>query len=78
MGFSSSWSVESKEFELVVVGGESGVRVRECCKGKKRSILLNRDELAWLVRIFEDLVLLQIGSRNHLIFSLNSFTIKNW
>jgi hypothetical protein len=56
MGFSSSWSVESKEFELVVVGGETGVRVRECCKGKKRSILLSRDELAWLVRTFEDLV----------------------
>jgi hypothetical protein len=56
MGFSSSWSVESKEFELRVVGGETGVRIREYYKGRKRSIFLDRDELAWLVRIFEDLV----------------------
>jgi hypothetical protein len=47
--------VESKDFELLLVGGEIGVCIRECCRGKKRSILLDRDELAWLVRIFEDL-----------------------
>jgi hypothetical protein len=56
MGFSSSWSVESKEFEMVVVGGESGVRIRESCKGKNRSILLDRAELAWLLNSFENLV----------------------
>jgi hypothetical protein len=52
MSFSSSWSVESKEFELRVVGGKTGVCIREYCKWKKRSILLVRDELAWLVRIW--------------------------
>ncbi len=56
MGFSSSWSVEAKEFEVVVVGGESGIRIRESCKGRHRSILLDRSELAWLLRTFESLV----------------------
>jgi hypothetical protein len=56
MGFSSNWSVEAKEFEMVVVGGETGVRIRESCKGKKRSILLDRAELAWLLITFENLV----------------------
>jgi hypothetical protein len=56
MGFSSSWSVEAKEFEVVVVGGESGVRIRESCKGRHRSILLDRSELAWLIKTFESLV----------------------
>jgi hypothetical protein len=44
--------VESKDLELVVAGGETGVRFRENCKGKMRSIFLERDEIAWLVRIF--------------------------
>jgi hypothetical protein len=46
----------AKEFEVVVVGGESGVRIRESCKGRHRSILLDRSELAWLLRTFESLV----------------------
>jgi hypothetical protein len=56
MGFSSSWSVEAKDFEVVVVGGESGVRIRESCKGRQRTILLDRTELAWLLKILESLV----------------------
>jgi hypothetical protein len=56
MVFSRRWSVESKEFELVIVGGETGVRLREICRGRLRSILMDRDEIAWLVRIFEELV----------------------
>jgi hypothetical protein len=48
--------VESKDFELVVAGGETGVRFREKCKGRIRSIFLERDEIGWLVRIFEELV----------------------
>jgi hypothetical protein len=51
--------VESKDFELVVVGGETGVRFRENCKGKLRTILMDRDEIAWLVRIFEELVVVE-------------------
>jgi hypothetical protein len=39
MGFSRRWSVESKDYELLVVGGETGVRVRESCKGRMRPIL---------------------------------------
>jgi hypothetical protein len=56
MACTRSWAVESKFFELVVVGGETGARLRENCRGKLRSILLDRDEIAWLVRIFEELV----------------------
>jgi hypothetical protein len=56
MGFSSSWSVEAKEFEVVVVEGELGVRIRESYKGRHRSIVLDRSELAWLLKTFESLV----------------------
>jgi hypothetical protein len=59
MGFHRRRSVESKDLELLVVGGETGVRVCESCKGKMRSILLDRDELAWLVSIYEDLVVVE-------------------
>jgi len=38
---------------------KQGVRVCESCKGKMRSILLDRDELAWLVSIYEDLVVME-------------------
>jgi hypothetical protein len=48
--------VEAKDFEVVVVGGESGVRIRESCKGRQRTILLDRTELAWLLKILESLV----------------------
>jgi hypothetical protein len=58
-GFSRRWSVESKDFELVVIGGETEVHLREICRGILRSILLDRDEVAWLVSIFEDLVVVE-------------------
>jgi hypothetical protein len=48
--------VESNDFEVLVVGGEIGVRICERCKGLMRSIILGRDEIAWLVRIFKELV----------------------
>ena len=50
------WSVESKEFELLVKAGAAGVRIYERSKGKQRSIFLHKDELAWLVRTVEDVV----------------------
>jgi hypothetical protein len=59
MSVSRRWSVESKDFELVVVGGETGVRFQENCKGKLRSILLDRDEIAWLVHIFKEIVVVE-------------------
>jgi hypothetical protein len=40
----SRLSVESKDFDLSVVGGFTGIRIREKCKGVTRSILLRRDE----------------------------------
>jgi hypothetical protein len=51
--------VESKDFELLVVGSEIGVRFCESCKGMLRSILMDRDEIAWLVHIFEELVVVE-------------------
>ena len=37
------WSVESKDFELMVKGGASGVRLYERSNGKQRSIFLQKD-----------------------------------
>jgi hypothetical protein len=53
---SRKWSVESKDFELLVKGGASGVRLFERSNGKQRSIFLKKDELVWLVRIVEEMV----------------------
>jgi uncharacterized protein YfaT (DUF1175 family) len=50
------WSVESKEFEMLVKGGATRVRIFERSKGKQRSIFLQRDELAWLVGIVQEVV----------------------
>jgi hypothetical protein len=51
--FIDSWLMK---WGFLVVGGETGVRIRESCKGKNRSILLDRAELAWLLNTFETLV----------------------
>jgi hypothetical protein len=53
------WSVESKEFALSVVGGATGIRICEKCKGLTRSILLDKDETAWLNKSFSELVSVQ-------------------
>jgi hypothetical protein len=53
---SRSWSVESKEFELMIKGRASGVRIYERSKKKKSSIFIQRDELAWLVGALEEVV----------------------
>jgi len=50
------WSVESKEFALSVVGGCTCIRIFEKRKGVTRSILLDKDEAAWLLKFFHDLV----------------------
>jgi hypothetical protein len=52
----SRWSVESKDFDLSVVGGFTGIRIREKCKGVTRSIFLRRDEAVWLIKSFDELV----------------------
>jgi hypothetical protein len=41
---------------LSVVGGFTGIRIHEIRKGIKRSILIDKDEAAWLLKSFHDLV----------------------
>jgi hypothetical protein len=59
MGSSSLWSMESKEFEMVVVGGDTGVRFHERCRGMRRSILLDRAETVWLLNTIDELVAME-------------------
>jgi hypothetical protein len=44
------WKVESKEFEVLIKGGATGVRIVERSHNKRRSNFVQRNELAWLVR----------------------------
>jgi len=53
------WLVESKEFALSVVGGATGIRIREKGKGLTRSILMDKDEAAWLIKSLGELVSVQ-------------------
>jgi len=53
------WTVESKEFALSVVGGATGIRIREKGKGLTRSILMDKDEAAWLIKSLGELVSVQ-------------------
>jgi hypothetical protein len=48
MGDSRKWSVESKDFELSIKGGNLGVRIVERSNRKQRSVFIHRDEVAWL------------------------------
>jgi len=50
------WSVESKTSDLSVVGGFTGIRIHEKRKGATRSILIGKDEAAWLLKSFHDLL----------------------
>ena len=47
------WTVEAKEFELMIKGGRSGVTIVERRNGKQRSVFIHRDELTWLVEALE-------------------------
>jgi hypothetical protein len=44
---------------LSVVGGFTGIRIHEKHKGVTRSILIDKDEAAWLIKSFHDLVTVQ-------------------
>jgi hypothetical protein len=79
--------VESKDFELLVVGGETGVCIRKSCKGSMRSILMDRDGIAWLVRIFEELVVGEdsrvfwnqyLGFQGFLLSVVSTTTVVSW
>jgi hypothetical protein len=56
MAVSWKWKVESKEFELVIKGGATGVRFFERNNKHQRSIFVLRDELDWLARKGKELV----------------------
>ena len=53
--------MESKEFELVVKGGNTGVRFFERNSNFNRSIFLHRDEVAWLDSVVEKLIAVKIS-----------------
>jgi hypothetical protein len=48
-----SWYVVSKEFEMLIKGGNYGLRMVERSKRKHGSIFIHRDEIAWLVGAVE-------------------------
>ena len=50
------WSVESKEFELVVKGGNTRVKFFERNSKNNGSIFLQRAEVAWLDSVMEELI----------------------
>jgi hypothetical protein len=56
MDCNRKWKVESKEFEVLIKGGATGVRIIERSHDKRRSIFVQRNELTWLVRTVEDVV----------------------
>jgi hypothetical protein len=51
-----SWQVVSKEFEILVKGVSTGLRIFEQSKGKTRSIFLKRNELVWLAGTVQEVV----------------------
>jgi hypothetical protein len=51
-----SWYVESKKFEMMIKGGNSGLRIVERGKKKQGSIFIQRDEIAWLVGAVEEVL----------------------
>jgi hypothetical protein len=53
MGEIRKWSVEAKEFEILIKGGLSGIRIVETRNFRRRSICVQRDELLWLVGAVE-------------------------
>ena len=55
MAGSQKWSVESKEFKLLIKEGITGAKIFERNKRNQRSILLLKEELAWLACIGEKL-----------------------
>jgi hypothetical protein len=56
MASSRRWYVESKKFKVLVKERAAWARFYERSNGKQRLIFLQKDELAWLVKIVEELV----------------------
>jgi hypothetical protein len=53
MGEVRKWSVEAKEFEILIKGGLSGIRIVEKRNNRSCSICVQRDEILWLVGAVE-------------------------
>jgi hypothetical protein len=53
---SRRWTVEAKDFEVMIKGGLSGVRIVEKRNGKQMSVFVHRDELSWLIGALEVVV----------------------
>jgi hypothetical protein len=51
-----SWFVESKEFDMLIKGGNLGLRIVERSKNKQGTIFIHREELAWLVGAVEEVI----------------------
>jgi hypothetical protein len=47
------WYVESKSFEMLIKGGNYGLRMVEKGKKMQGSIFIHRDEINWLVGAVE-------------------------
>ena len=58
---SRRWSVESKEFEVLIKGGITKVRIVKRSNKKQRFIFVKGNELAWLVGSVEVVVDLSGG-----------------
>jgi hypothetical protein len=56
MGLSRRWSVESKDFEMLVKDDSTELVIKERCRGQLRSIRLNSQESMWLLKFFDQLV----------------------
>jgi hypothetical protein len=56
MAVASSWFVESKEYEMLIRGGNAGLRFVERSKKKQSSIFVHGDELVWLVGAVEEVM----------------------
>jgi hypothetical protein len=53
MAKACNWFVESKEFEMLIKGGNYGLRMVERSKRRQGSVFIHRDEIAWLVGAVE-------------------------
>jgi hypothetical protein len=56
MGYSSTFFIESKVFELSVVKGYSVLSIVESSRGVSRAVLLGKVSVAWLLGIIESLL----------------------
>jgi hypothetical protein len=50
------WHVESKSFEMLIKGGNSGLRMVERGRIIRGSIFIQRDEIAWMVGAVEEVL----------------------